>query len=336
MISKIFIHVILIIFNKMWVLYSFKLAYANDNTFTMRVNTEWTLMEFDNKVNSFARMVFPGINIDDRFHMTESQNHRNYSRNRPAEENDPLVTEYNFNTLICETCEHFLEGLSFYIYFNNACNSLRETRNNGGPRTLEMVDVDYDYYYNIAMEDLQEARRQSRRNATNSDFYNNQVIQRQVSELSMPVSLDDMALEYNQQPMFDVRDLINDQRYTNNTYADDQYNIATSVAEFALNDYGDRRETDEDYYPINLNNEWGGINIIPELEIIPPLQTYDCCICFNQSECLTLNGCNHQVCTACYRGVFNRIGGAVDTRCPMCRINGAFSREIYESLDLYD
>lgn len=352
----------------MWVLYNFKLAYANDNTFTMRVNTNWTLMEFDNKVNGFARMVFPGINIDDRFHMTESRNHRNYSETRSAEENDPIVTEENYNTYIHERYQNCLETLSFYIYFNDTCNSLRMTRNNGGPDTLEMAEMDCEYYYNIAMDEFQDTNRQLRRNTT-SGLHNTPVVQRQVSQLSVPVSLDDMIAEYNQVSSFDVSDFINNEGYTGNMYMDDQYNIATTVAEFVLNDdYQDRRETDPEYYPRNLNNEWNGINVVPDYnrgetdpeyypyprninnelndlnvinvipnyQNIPPLQTHECCICFNDFECLTLNGCNHQVCTTCYRGVFNRIGGIVDTRCPMCRNYNAFSREIYESLDLYD
>jgi hypothetical protein len=61
----------------MWYIYSFKLAYAEDNSFELRVNTTWTCSEFIEKVTAVARIIFPSISVIDVMHVTESWNHIN-------------------------------------------------------------------------------------------------------------------------------------------------------------------------------------------------------------------------------------------------------------------
>lgn len=59
----------------------------------------------------------------------------------------------------------------------------------------------------------------------------------------------------------------------------------------------------------------------------------DCCICFTENiQCHPLQRCSHSVCTTCYIGVFNRLNGELDLRCPMCRLNNSFSRNVYNLL----
>ena len=63
------------------------------------------------------------------------------------------------------------------------------------------------------------------------------------------------------------------------------------------------------------------------------METHDCCICFTEStQCFTLEHCNHTVCDFCYIGVYTRVNGDVDLRCPMCRINNSFNNNIYRQI----
>ena len=125
----------------MWRQYSFKLAYANDNTFTMDVNPSWTLSEFTTKVRDFARLVFPQIDVSDEFHITESWNHLRIPTygDHPAEENQPILTEQNQNHYIDRRYAGiYRQNLCFYIYFKNMCESLRDLRLNGESATCRL------------------------------------------------------------------------------------------------------------------------------------------------------------------------------------------------------
>lgn len=311
----------------MWIRYTFKLAYANDNTFTMTVNTDWTLLEFENKVRDYARMVFPQINIEDTFHITESWNYlgRTDYFTIPSEENTPLLTQDNYTDYICERyINNYRQNLDFYIYFRDLCTSLRYTRLEGGPVSTEMVDLSYDYYYDIYLSNIEETNNDLRRNRDNVNYISpeNPPIFGTFDN-STAVSLDDMMLH---QPSPE-----NTPSHFNNFLNNSYFNIPSSVAEFALND------NDYNIIPRNLEYDWsGGLNNTSTEETIPLNQSSDCCICFNNNQCFTLNGCNHTVCVDCYRGVFNRINGELDTRCPICRNSNAFTYDIYNSLDLYD
>ena len=61
--------------------------------------------------------------------------------------------------------------------------------------------------------------------------------------------------------------------------------------------------------------------------------TGDCCICFTEStQCFTLEHCNHTVCSSCYTGVYTRVNGDVDLRCPMCHIPHSFNSNVYRQI----
>jgi hypothetical protein len=79
-------------------------------------------------------------------------------------------------------------------------------------------------------------------------------------------------------------------------------------------------------------------NIYIDIELDPRftprvMSIHDCCICFTEStQCFTLEHCNHTVCDSCYTGVYTRVSGEVDLRCPMCRIPNSFNNDVYRQI----
>ena len=356
----------------MWVLYSFKLSYANDNTFTMMVDTWWTLSEFTNKVREFALMKFPQIDPDDTFSITESWNYLRSTQynTTPSEENTPILTNLNCDDRIYERYGDNSESpLTFYISFDETCRNFRLRRESGDEEpTTEMVDDDsVDSYHFYDIHDREEEERaiqfenyrnqpyQSRDNqsriigdepAINVNAILNTHINNNLIASSSAVELDDMLVDSRNNRESSEGQLRNS-LFTNETYYNiiptylnetinnnnPDFTIPSNVAEFALDD--------SDIIPHNLNSLWGRLNnnitidIFTDDDISPPIlniRSSDCCICFNEHECIVLDGCDHTVCGTCYRGVFQRINHECDLRCPMCRNDNAFTYEIYSSL----
>ena len=172
---------------------------------------------------------------------------------------------------------------------------------------------------------------------------------------SVAVSLDDMLAEQqgrnplsrtNLAPVFEEE---NDDSEDFNQLSNIIYNtINDQPPQFYVNN----RATNEQYYPnvpiLPLNRLRDQINIIPnfDLETDTELEVTgitdddimycvpgDCCICFTENiQCHPLQRCAHSVCGACYVGVFTRLSGELDLRCPMCRVTHSFSRNVYNLL----
>jgi len=351
----------------MWVLYSFKLSYANDNTFTMMVDTMWTLTEFTDKVREFALMTFPQIDPNDTFSITESWNYlrTNQYDSLPSEDNTPILTDLNHDTRICERyLDNSENPLTFYISFGETCRNFRERRESSDEEpTTEMAIIDDYHFYDIYEREIEEAAiqfenfrnrpYQSRDNqsriigdepAINVNAILNTHINNNLSGSSSAVELDDMLVDSRNNRESSEGQLRNS-LFTNEiyyniipTYLNETINnnnpdftIPSNVAEFALDD--------SDIIPHNLNSLGGRLNnitidIFTDDDILPLLniRSSDCCICFNEHECIVLYGCDHTVCGTCYQGVFQRINRECDLRCPICRNDNAFTYEVYSSL----
>jgi len=348
----------------MWYPYTFKLAYAEDNEFDLQVHTEWTCEEFIEKVSAFARMVFPSISITDTMHITESWNQSSdpgYNQ-MPAEENRPIpsITQ----KISDRYSSRYYNNLYFYIYFQNECQSLMARGSTGHSRHIEQLYVNVSHYQEIWESEIRDRHPLGHgfsRTPTGSNFnfvrshsdrtdelhWNN--MRGIVPASSVAVSLDDMLAErVNLTPSFDAEtndsedfnqlsNLIYD---TNRAYSTELYNIQ------ATNTILSRYHPNVPILPLNRTRDT--VNIIPNIEEDVELEpngitdddimycvTGDCAICFTENiPCHPLQRCSHSVCGTCYVGVFTRLNGALDIRCPMCRVDNSFSRNVYNLLTL--
>ena len=337
----------------MWYTYSFKLAYAQDNSFELRVNANWTCSEFVEKVTAVARIIFPSVDIRDLMHITESWNqinNPNYS-NIPSEENAPIP-------LISQTVSQryptkYFQKLYFYVYFQNECQTLQLRRSRNQSRTIEQVGVSIDHYYDIWVAELDNDRNIRRDTNTQPYILPTGPFERDTSDRtgdlqwgvqtgwtgmtgwsgmtsqyagglsfnSQPISLDDMIgqHQYEQLNILDENDVLLPRNLLND------YIIETNDIEntFFMN-------TPEIF---NINTDIFN-TLEPETEYIPRVtEMCDCCICFTEgTQCFTLENCNHAVCVTCYRGVFNRLNGEVDLRCPICRTANSFTGDVYHQI----
>jgi hypothetical protein len=335
----------------MWYNYSFKLAYAQDNSFELRVNTNWTCSEFVEKVTAVARIIFPSVSVTDVMHITESWNqinNPNYT-NLPTEENAPIPRISQ--TLAERYNTSYFRKLYFYVYFQEECQRIQTRHSRNQSRTIEQIGISIDHYYHIWESEIDNAR-----NTRGSIDANNQsyisptgsfdrdtsdrggTIQwniqpsgwtgmdshysGELSSSSQPVSLDDMLMQQEGQSFnFDLnendvllpRNLLND--YVNELN-DTQNSFFTNTSDI-----------------FNINNDIFN-TLEPETEYIPRItETHDCCICFTEeTQCFTLENCNHTVCAPCYTGVFTRLNNVVDLRCPICRTPNSFIDGVYHQI----
>lgn len=176
---------------------------------------------------------------------------------------------------------------------------------------------------------------------------------------SVAVSLDDMLAQQggNPLPQTNLGTVFEDETFDEgNDDLDDFNQLSNSIYNTLINRnpqfYVNNRATNEQYYPnipiLPLNRLRDQINIIPnfdeeaDVELEPNGITDDdimycvpgdCCICFTENiQCHPLQRCAHSVCGTCYVGVFTRLSGDLDLRCPMCRTNNSFSRNVYNLL----
>jgi hypothetical protein len=315
----------------MWYNYSFKLAYAQDNSFELRVNTNWTCSEFVEKVTAVARIIFPSINITDLMHVTESWNQindPNYS-NIPSEENAPIP--FISQTISQRYPTKYFHKLYFYVYFQIECQNLQLRRSRNQSRTIEQVGVSIDHYYDIWVTELDNDRNIRRDTSDRSgdlqwgvqSGWTGMTSQYAggLSFNSQPVSLDDMLgqHQYEQLNILDENDVLLPRNLLND-YVNETNDIENT---FFMNT--------PDIFNINTDI----FNTLePETEYIPRVtEMRDCCICFTEgTQCFTLEHCNHAVCVNCYRGVFNRLTGEVDLRCPLCRTPNSFTGDVYHQI----
>lgn len=350
----------------MWYIYSFKLAYAQDNSFELRVNTNWTCSEFVEKVTSIARLTFPSISITDVMHVTESWNQTgnpNYN-NLPAEENTPIPQSYQtigerYNT-------RYFQYLHFYIYFRDECQSIQLRHSRNESRTLEQQYNAYcEYYYDLWIGEQEDIRLNNANLRQNND----------PSYILLPTGSYNTPNSDTQQPTWGLQwgwTGMNSQ-YAGGVTADSQavtlddmmYGYDTLLPRNLLDDMENENINespslyDEDLFtPQRLRNElstnnsiiWNNIPTLPINNMIfnniefdleqqqpsyTPLQliSSDCCVCFTEGiQCVELQHCNHSVCQTCYVGVFTRLNGHLDLRCPLCRIDNSFSSDIYHQI----
>lgn len=335
----------------MWYIYSFKLAYAQDNSFELRVNTDWTCSEFVEKVTSIARITFPSISVTDVMHVTESWNYTqdpNY-RNMPSEENTPIPLSYQ--TIGARYNTRYFDNLHFYIYFRDECQAIQLRHSRNESRTLEQHhDVYCEYYYDLWLGERED--RTIYISPTGSFNSNIAVIQQPtlgwnsmtsqyaggLPETSQAVSLDDMMYHPDNSSLL-PRNLLEDNE--NEYYSEQQSAPFHDI--YSITNH-------EIFTPQRLrNNNSETLLNIPELpintmiyniienDIEPytprPLVASECCICFNEeTQCFVLERCNHTVCGSCYTGVFTRVNGELDLRCPICRIPNSFTGDIYHQI----
>jgi hypothetical protein len=342
----------------MWKIYAFKLAYAEDNSFELRVNTNWSCDEFVEKVKAVARMTFPSISVTDVMHLTESWNQiHDPNYNMAAEENAPipLISQ----TIIERYPSIYLQKLHFYIYFIEECQSIQMRHLRNESRTIEQTDVGTEYYYDIWAGDINSNNRTptgnyGRESSDRSDIIqygwtgmNSQYIGG-LSANSVAVSLDDMLIQQsNNYPTEDMMpqlprnlldDLVNEDGLVSNpTISNDMfppldrnniYNYTNQHRPF----WSIPEIIDVNPLVFHDNNVYTETN--PDTSFTPRvMENRDCCICFTEStQCFTLEHCNHAVCDFCYIGVYTRVNGEVDLRCPMCRIPDSFNDNIYRQI----
>lgn len=348
----------------MWSIYAFKLAYAEDNSFELRVNTDWSCAEFVEKVTAVARVAFPSTSVTDEIHLTESWNQlRDPNYNHiPIEENTPIPL---ISQTLAERYHNYSTLLHFYVYFRDECQSIQLRHSRNESRTLEQYEVCVDYYYDIWMGEM-------RNNQTNRSLFPlptgsawressdrsdtlpwgfpgmNSQYQGGLTATSQAVSLDDMLIR---QP---------------DEYHDENIILPRNLFDDVVNDAGlisnTSSITNDLFPPLDRNNIYNYTNqrrpfwSIPEIIHVNPLvfmetddiytdtqpetsftphvmATGDCCICFTEStQCFTLEHCSHTVCSSCYTGVYTRVNGQVDLRCPMCRIPNSFNNNVYRQI----
>jgi len=344
----------------MWPIYYFKLAYAEDNSFELRVNTDWTCSEFVEKVTAVARVTFPSISVTDVMHVTESWNQindPNYNQ-MPSEENAPipLISQ----TLSARYYPNNPRGRCFYVYFRDECQSIQLRYSRNEPRTIEQVQVSIDYYYDIWVGELDYNNNIIRnRNTTTyqmptgSYHYNRETSDRSdtiqwgwtgmnsqypggLTVDSQAISLDDMIRPSGQdENVIDAvhlpRNLLDD--FENQATAPTNFN--ETFPQLDRNDIYNYTNHDVSLWTIPENiiiNPLGFNYIEPEIRPYDTILT-DCCICFNEgTQCITLEHCNHSVCVPCYTGVYTRVNGDIDLRCPMCRTPNSFNNDIYRQI----
>lgn len=356
----------------MWYIYSFKLAYAQDNSFELRVNTDWTCSEFVEKVTSIARLTFPSISVTDVMHVTESWNYTqdpNY-RHNPSEENTPIPLSYQ--TIGSRYNSRYFEYLHFYIYFRDECQAIQLRHSRNESRTLEQHHNAYcEYYYDLWFAEQDNRMNDSYLRVGDEPSYilptgsynrdtdivpqptwgfqwgwtgMNSQYAGGVSATSQAVSLDVMMNETNNSPLL-PRNLLDDNE--NEYYFEQQQTSYDNIYNITNYDIFTPQRLTNDLIQNNSSTLWN----IPELPIntmiannienyiepepyIPrPLVTSDCCICFTEeTQCFVLEYCNHTVCGSCYTGVFTRLNGSLDLRCPMCRIPNSFTGDIYHQI----
>jgi hypothetical protein len=363
----------------MWSIYAFKLAYAEDNSFELRVNTDWSCFEFVEKVTAVARATFPSISITDVVHLTESWNQirdPNYN-NMSSEENIPipLISQ----TIAQRYPSRYLQNLQFYVYFRHECQTIRLRHARNESRTLEQVGLNIDYYYDIWITEIDNERDIQRfRNITTqppllpTGTYGRDSSDRSDAILygwtgmnsqyiggldmnSQAVSLDDMLTRQpDDYPNENMSNLL-----PRNLFDDVVNEAGLEPVTYISNDSFPSLDRNNIY---NYTNQRTPFWSIPENIHINPLifnenptyienddiyrdneletsftprvmDTHDCCICFTEStQCFTLEHCNHAVCDFCYTGVYTRVNGEVDLRCPLCRIPNSFNNNIYRQI----
>jgi len=351
---------------RMWLIYAFKLAYAEDNSFELRVNTDWTCAEFVEKVTAVARVTFPSISVTDVMHLTESWNqiHDPNYYYMPTEENAPIP-------LISQTIAEryptmYYRQLHFYIYFQNECQEIQMRHSRNESRTIEQTDVGIEYYYDLWLAERSERNINQPSYRTPSGSYERETSDRSdtlgwssmnsqylggLTGNSIAVSLDDMLMPET------------------NQYSNENDNMMNQLPSNLLDDYINdsglnphRSIISNDLFPpldrsnvYNYTNQRRPFWNIPEIVDINPLifndnniytdaepetsftprvmETHDCCICFTEAtQCFTLEHCSHTVCSSCYTGVYTRVNGEVDLRCPMCRIPDSFNNNVYRQI----
>jgi hypothetical protein len=352
----------------MWTIYAFKLAYAEDNSFELRVNTDWSCAEFVEKVTAVARVAFPSTSVTDEIHLTEGWNQlRDPNYNHiPTEENTPISL---ISQTLAERYHNHLTQLHFYVYFRDECQSIQLRHSRNESRTIEQVEVGVDYYYDIWMGEMRNRninqpilplptgsswRELSDRSDTIQWGWSgmNSQYRGGLTENSVAVSLDDMLMPET------------------NQYSNENDNMMSHLPSNLLDDYINDSGlnphlpviSNDLFPPLDRNNIYNYTNqrrpfwSIPEIIDVNPLvfmetdniytDTYpetsftsqvmatgDCCICFTEStQCFTLEHCSHTVCSSCYTGVYTRVNGDVDLRCPMCRIPNSFNNNVYRQI----
>jgi hypothetical protein len=344
----------------MWSIYSFKLAYAEDNSFELRVNTNWSCFEFVEKVTAVARVTFPSISVTDVMHVTESWNqiHDPNYNHIPSEENAPIPL---ISQTIAERYYPNPRSRHFYIYFHDECQNIQLRHLRNEPRTLEQNEVSIDYYYDIWVGELEFNNRNRDINElsylmpTGTYNYNRETSDRSeniqsgwtgmtsqylggLNDSSQAVSLDNMM----DQPQGGDDNEISTFQLPRNLFDDFENEVINTNS-----------NSNDIFPPLDRNNIYNYTNqrrpfwAIPENVITNPLgfnviepeytpietTTNDCCICFSEAtQCFTLTHCNHSVCAPCYTGIYTRVNGDVDLRCPMCRIPNSFNNNIYRQI----
>jgi len=334
----------------MWYNYAFKLAYAQDNSFELRVNANWTCSEFVEKVTAVARIIFPSISITDVMHITESWNHINNPNytNIPSEENAPIPRISQ--TITQRYHATYFRKLHFYVYFQNECQNIQLRHSRNQSRTIEQIGISVDHYYDIWTLQMDNDRNTQRTVNTNNDQYilptgssdretsdrgasiqwgvqsgwsgANSQYSAGLSSTSQAVSLDDMLsqqlqdtriFELDENDVLLPRDLLND--YVNEIN-DRQNSFFTNTSDI-----------------LNFNNDIFN-TLEPDTGYIPRItEIRDCCICFTEEIlCFTLENCNHAVCAGCYTGVFTRLNNTLDLRCPICRTPDSFTGDVYHQI----
>jgi len=315
----------------MWRIYSFKLAYAENNTFELNVNTNWSCEEFVEKVSAIARITFPSVSVTDEFHITESWNYLNNPNYRlaPSEENTPIPRISH--TTILQRYNSQLQRIHFYIYFRDECQSLQLRSLRNESRTLEQISISADHYYYIWEGEQNYNNRIMRSSFGNTGNTGN--IGNTLGSNS--VVLDDLLQNDNlENSSFHLpADLFNEptNQFINDMMPLDRnniYNYTNQEAPFwSIPDpviFNDGIDGNDDEYPRYMEPS----PVTPRTS-----EETDCCICFTESiQCFRLENCEHCVCSTCYTGVYTRISGVIDRRCPMCRIDDSFNNNVYRQI----
>jgi hypothetical protein len=339
----------------MWSIYSFKLAYAEDNSFELRVNTSWTCSEFVEKVTAVARVTFPSISVTDVMHVTESWNQINDPNYNhiPSEENAPIPL---ISQTIAERYHPTPRSRCFYIYFQNECQSILARYSRNETRTLEQVEVSMEYYYDIWVGELNINSNGVRELDINNNRNNRETSDRRDTNQWGWTGM-------NSQYSGDAGLTVNSQAITIDDIVGPSLDNESNMFHLPINLFDDfESEADIDTSNDNINtldrnniyNYSNNLNLQPFLTIseniitnplgfnytepepeFTPHETItnDCCICFTEGiQCFTMEHCNHTVCAPCYTGVYTRVNGNIDLRCPMCRIPNSFNNNVYRQI----
>jgi hypothetical protein len=286
--------------------------------------------------------------------------------NIPSEENTPIPLSQQ--TIGARYNTRYFELLHFYIYFRDECQSIQLRRSRNESRTLEQHrDAYCEYYYDLWFaEDDNRMTDSYLRVGDEPSYilptgsYNRNIGDNEqptwsiqggwsgmnsqyaggISATSQAVSLDDMLYGGIISPLL-PRNLLddNENENENENYPEQWQSSYDNVYNIVNEDL---------FTPQRLTNDISLWNI-PELPINTmiinnienntepdtprPLVASECCICFTEeTPCFILQHCSHTVCGSCYTGVFTRVNGSVDLRCPICRIPNSFTGDIYRQL----